>query len=253
MKKKLVESSLGIKTTEPTARKLDELIKTLPKNCTFRRRSAVGPVELSSAQRTDVSFITTRAMDRDREIVLPEGIELEDYRANPIVLFGHDQNKPVGKCLWVKATPEGLTAKTRYAERPKNYAGEWQPDFVFEMVKADVLRGKSIGFLPLEMRDPTAEELAEYPDCQNVITRSLLLEYSVVSVPSNPNALVEVVGKGIGWEHWGLKVLGHVKAKQPKPERKAAAFTKADYRKLTPNPERIAEAAVKNLLRRWDA
>ncbi len=251
MKKKTVESSLGIRTTEATARKVDELLKTLPKSHSFRRRSGVGPVELSPAQRTDVSFITTRAMDRDREIVLPEGIELEDYRANPIVLFGHDQNKPVGKCLWVKATPEGLTAKTRYAERPKSFVGEWQPDFVFEMVRADVLRGKSIGFLPLEMRDPTAEELAEYPDCQNVITRSLLLEYSVVSVPSNPNALVEVVGKGIGWEHWGIRVLGQVKAKQS--ERKSPALTKADYRKLTPNPERIAEAAVKNLLRRWDA
>lgn len=245
MRKKTVESPLGIRTTEATARKLDRLLKTLPTDHTFRRKSATVPAEVSADQRTDVSAITTRAMDRDREIVLPDGVELEDYRQNPIVLFGHDHNRPCGKCLWIKATPDGLTAKTRYPDRPSKFAGEWLPDFVFSMVQADVLRGKSIGFLPLEMREPDEDELKAYPDCRNVISRCLLLEYSVVSVPSNPQALCEAVGKGIGWDHWGLKVVGKVKKAKP-------TLKKFDYRQVIPDVNTVADAAFKNILRAWE-
>src|SRR6266545_5196287 len=130
-------------------------------------------------------------MDRDRDIVVPEGIELDDFRRNPIVLYGHNRDAPVGKCLWVKPDARGLVAKTLYTARPKNYVGEWLPDFVYSMVAADVLRGKSITFIPTEVRDPEAAELAEFPDTQCVITRAMLIEYSVVSVPCNPLALVE--------------------------------------------------------------
>lgn len=245
MRRKTVESALGVRTTEATARKLDALLKSLPPSHSFRRKSAVAPADVVVDQRTDVSAITTRVMDRDREIILPGGIELEDYRQNPIVLFGHDQNRPVGKCLWIKATADGLTAKTRYADRPTKYAGEWLPDFVFEMVRADVLRGKSIGFLPLEMREPTADELKSYPDCVNVISRCLLLEYSVVSVPSNPAALVEAVGKGVGWGHWGLKVVGRVRKPEPKPK-------PIDYRELIPDVNTVADNAYRNMLTAWE-
>lgn len=248
MRKKTVESPLGIRTTEATARKLDALLKSLPKDCTFRRKSATAPADVTVDQRTDVSAVTTRAMDRDREIIIPEGIELEDYRQNPIVLFGHDQNRPCGKCLWIKATPDGLTAKTRYPDRPSKYAGEWLPDFVFSMVQADVLRGKSIGFLPLEMREPTADELKSYPDCVNVISRCLLLEYSVVSVPSNPAALVEAVGKGMGWDHWGLKVVGKVRQPTPTPRQPVPI----DYRRLVPDVNTVAENAYRNMLKTWE-
>lgn len=259
MKKKTVESSLGIRTTEETARHIDDVLKTLPKEKRYEyRRKGNVPAnpEIAPAERTDVSRVTTKAMDRDFEIVSPDGIDLEQYRLNPVVLWGHDQDRPIGKALWIKPDGEGVLAKSQYTTRPDKYLGEWLPDFVFSMIQADVLRGKSIGFLPLEIRDPTPEELALYPSLQMVISRSLLLEYSVVSVPSNPAALVETVSKGLHLDHWHFKVLGKLQPKKTvKPVKKVVNHGKdmaeaLDRMKL--DPDHIAELAVKRLVEKWE-
>jgi phage head maturation protease len=255
MRKKLVESSVGVRTTEETARHIDELLKALPKGkqYEYRRKGTPGTdTTVQAVERTDVSRVTTRAMDRDNEIVLPEGIELDQYRVNPVVLWGHDQDRPVGKALWVKPDAEGLLAKSQYISRPARYVGEWLPDFVFSMIQADVLRGKSIGFLPLEIRDPSPEELAVNPQLQLVISRSLLLEYSVVSVPSNPLALVEIVSKGQHLDHWQFKNIGPVKQKakaRAKP-RVYHPITEA-LNELTLDPTKIADLAIKQLAEKW--
>lgn len=254
MKRKTVEGPFGVKMTEDTARKVEALVKELPKDSAYRyRRKGVVPsdTEVQAVERVDVSKVTTRAMDRDFEVVDPAGIDLEQYRLNPIVLFGHDQDRPVGKALWIKPDSDGVVAKTQYISRPENYQGEWLPDFVFSMVQADVLKGKSIGFLPLEVRDPTEEEITQYPELRAVITRSLLLEYSVVSVPSNPAALVESIGKGQGLEHWGYKVVGRVK-KPVKPKAKVYQPMAEKLAEVKLDPERVADLAVANLLKRWE-
>jgi phage head maturation protease len=255
MRKRLVESPIGIKTTEETARKLDLLLKELPKDSaySYRRKSSSTVIDTAAPERVDVSRVTTREMDRDNEIVLPEGIELEDYQRNPIVLFGHNQDRPVGKALWIKADADGVVAKTQYTSRPDGYDGEWLPDFVWSMVQADVLRGKSIGFLPLEIRDPEPDELEANPGLDAVISRALLLEYSVVSVPSNPGALVAAIGKGQPLGPWTYKVLGRVKKPAPpkrtRPDGSKLAGEVADIR-LDPN--RIAESALAGLLKKWE-
>ena len=242
MKKKYVESSVGVHTTEATARKIDELIKGLPQSYTFRRKQApVQDIEVEG--RCDISTITTAGVDRDQEIVLPGGMDLTDYRANPVVLYQHDRGLPVGKCLWLKPQADRIIAKTQYIAKPKNYQGDWFPDYVLAMVQ-DVLRGKSVGFLPLEIREPNEDELARFPDVQTVISRSLLLEYSVVSVPCNPEALVQALTKGL--EKGFFKVLGKiqkVRKSEPAPVQK---------RHPRPNPQQIADLVIQNLRERWE-
>lgn len=256
-KKKTVESSLGVHVPEAVAFHIDEVLKTLPKDkrYEYRRKGAVASaVEVVADEpRTEISKITTSVMDRDFEIVLPEGIDLTQYRLNPIVLLGHDQDKPIGKAAWIKPEGESITAKTVYTKRPKDYATDWLPDYAWAMVQADVLRGKSIGFLPLEILDPTPEQLAVNPALQSVITRSLLLEYSVVAVPSNPLALVDAIGKGLGMPDWTIEFTGRSIHKK-KPVAKKPDYSKyadeVDAIKL--DPERIAELALKSLLEKWD-
>lgn len=252
---KLVESSVGVRTTEDMARAIDAVLKSLPKDKAYAvRTKADTTTEVQEAERTDVSYVSTRVMDRDRDIVDPAGIELEDFRRNPIVLYGHNRDAPVGKALWVKADANGLIAKTAYTARPKNYVGEWLPDFVYSMVAADVLRGKSITFIPTEIRDPNDQELTEFPEVQSVITRCMLIEYSVVSVPCNPLALVEAIGKGVGLSHWGFKVLGKVKPKraEPKPTPKHFQPMADELARFGFDADAIAEQAVKNILARWE-
>lgn len=242
MKKKikLVESPLGMKTTERMARRLDEALRTLPKSYTYRTKSS-SDSESEVGDRTDVSCITTAKMDRQKEIVLPDQIDLTEYRDNPIVLFSHNQEKPIGKCMWIKPNENGLIAKTQYASRPKKYEGEFFPDFIFSLIQQQILRGKSIGFLPLEIADPTDEQLALNPDLERVITKSLLVEFSVVGVPSNPQALVEAVSKNFSKDFFNYKVIGHIKQKKKVKAHKEMKFSS----------DQIADEVIKCLARRW--
>lgn len=254
---KFVESALGVKTSEALARRIDDLLPTLPEDLRRIGRKSSTEVPPVVGGRTVTGYVSTRAVDRDGEIVLPEGIELDEYRLNPVVLFGHNVDAPAGKCLWIKADEVGLVAKSQFPIRPKSYTGtEWLPDFVYSMIEADVLRGFSIGFLPLEAREPTEDELAQPGGdrLRRVITRALLVEFSIVSVPSNPLSLIDQIGKGWGWEHWGIKVIGKVKPKQsPKPKPEVKKLPPADpFKGWSMNPEDIADEVVKRLSKRWE-
>jgi hypothetical protein len=160
--------------------------------------AGVASVEIAAEDRTEVSKITTEAVDRDREIVVAKGIDLAAFRSNPVVLLNHNwTGLPLGKALWVKNEGNGLSAKTQYAKRPQDHTGEWVPESVYSLIKQDMLPGKSIGFLPLEARPPEKAEIAQRPelkDVRRIITKSILLEYSVVGIPSNPEALVTIKG-----------------------------------------------------------
>lgn len=244
LKQKLVVSDCGAVVAEPLARRLDELKKELPAECTFRRKGSLAvPIEsVDGGTRTEVSTITSAAVDRDGEIVDPTGVVLDDYRANPIVLFGHNDSQPVGKCLWVKATAKDVMAKTQYPERPANYEGDWLPDYVFAMIHAEVLKGKSIGFLPLDLREPSDEEREK--GAKLVITKSLLCELSVVAVPCNPEALVSVIAKGIDPAPLGVtwRPVGKVKQKKPTP---------LDLARYRFDPEAVAAEVMARLYDRW--
>ena len=248
--KKTVECCLGCQTTEATARRLEALLPTLPAEArTLRRKSVISPdTQVEADSRTETSYVSTVAMDRAREIVVPEGVDLTDYRLNPVVLFEHDPTKLVGKCQWIKADEKGLIAKSQYIKRPNDYEGEWLPDFVWAMIVADVLRGKSIGFLPTEIRDPEPEEIEANPVLERVITKSLLLEFSAVSIPSNPIALIEQVNRGLDLSIWKFKAI-------PQPTKKAAPQPKPKKRPVEQpkqlSAEQIAELAVKHILDRW--
>lgn len=249
LKTKFVDcASIGRKTTEPLARKLDELLPKVPEALrTPRFKSSLGQnPELDIEERSCVGWVSTGKMDKDLEIVEPQGVMLDDYRLNPVVLFGHDQLRPAGYAKWIKPNNEGIIAKPWFPKRELDYVGEWIPDFVFAMIKAEVLRGFSIGFVPLEIRDPLPEEVELYPNIQSVITKSILFEFSVVSCPANPYALVSAVGKGLSLKGWNWEKIGQIK-KKPEPKLNCNKKYTWEF-----DPERIAQKAVENILRKWE-
>lgn len=247
MKRKLVTGPLGLKLTDDQAKSLDALLKTLPKECqTIKRKGVVASTELVKGERSDISWITTDSVDRDNEVVVPEGIDLEHYKKNPIVLWGHDDTKPIGKAIWIKHEGQGLKAKTQYATRPNNHTGDWIPDTVFALVQQGILKGRSIGFLPLEYAPPTEEHIKARPEWKNaraIIPRSLMYEYSVVSVPANQDALVEAVSKGFRRE---LTTLG-IELPQPKRIDTVKNVLKALD---NINPDEIVEKVIANIRNR---
>jgi hypothetical protein len=127
-----------------------------------------------------------------------------------MVTLGHDYDlPPVGTSQWRRRAREGtppnvlvgVKALTQYPARPDTWpAGQpWLPDQVFALVQAGLLRGKSIGFLPLRVHVPDDKEVKTRGWSDNVrlvVDDWLLLEYACVTLPANQHALVEAVAKG---------------------------------------------------------
>lgn len=120
---------------------------------------------------------------RDGNVVDPRGLSVRLYRANPIVLFSHDPDSPVGTTTAIGLDGEGnLAARILFAPEGASPLA----DQICSLTRAGVLAGVSIGFEvdesePLDPRHPRGGQL---------VTKSSLLEISVCSVPADAYALV---------------------------------------------------------------
>ena len=225
------EGPFGLPMKDAQAKALEERLRALPKEdlytlrrCSFER----GVSELQPGERADVSWITEESPDRLGDVVVAAGMDDSHFQLNPIVTLNHAYDQPpVGRSLWRRKARDGamrgVKAKTHYPPRPTGWTlSDWPPDVAFELVKAGLLRGKSIGFIPLKLRTPTTAELQQNAALANVryiIEEWLLAEYACCYLPMQPNAVVETVSKSVptAWaERLGL----------PTPPR--VAFTSLD-------------------------
>lgn len=204
MKKiKIVEEvTTGLRMEEGAATKLGELRKKAPKEAGYKRMALMSEeFTLDAGSRTDVSMITTDAVDRDGEVVMPGGIDVTTY--NGVVTFAHEYDElPMGRCLWIKPKDNGLLAKTQYAAKPADWSGDWMPDAVLSLMQMDppTCTGKSIGFIRLGYHEPTPDEVRARPELANcwlVTDAAALVEYAVAPVPCNPDAEMLAISKSI--------------------------------------------------------
>ena len=142
-------------------------------------------------------IISTSSQDRDGDIVIPKGCVLDNYKRNPIVFYNHQQwEVPIGKAMG----PDGRLSVSIQPDRilATCYFDQADPDavYIYGKVKRGFLNATSIGFFPLE-----AERLPEKKGRRNgeavgeqwqgwLFKRWELLEFSIVGVPSNPEALM---------------------------------------------------------------
>ena len=163
-------------------------------------------IKFVDGEKAVVSYINTAAIDRDAEVTLPEGGIMDDYKTNPVVMFGHDyKTLPIGKCESLKLDSKGWKAKTVYANTDK--ASE-----IFEYRRAGFPLAESIGFIPIEsisQGDVGFEDLAkdlakrgafkrgDIPKIRRIHSKWAMLEYSDVPIPSNPEALQVAIAKGL--------------------------------------------------------
>lgn len=213
------EGPLGFPMIDKAAQALDVILRSLPTSGEFAYRkvvSAKAPTELLAGERADVSWITSEEPDRVQEVVLARGMDDRQFKLNPIVTLQHAYHlPPVGRSLWRKAVRDGarhgIKAKTHYPPRPATWPGEsWPADIAFSLVQADLLRGKSIGFLPTKVHAPTAKEReqAGWGKVELVIDEWLLLEYACCFLPCQQNAVVEAVSKSLAIPPEFLQMMG---------------------------------------------
>jgi len=119
---------------------------------------------------------STADFDRAGDTISAEAWQkggLKNFEKNPIILFNHDYDKPIGRATGMKAGPDGLELECKISKSA--------PANVAELVKDGVLGAFSVGF-----RVKDADYIKETDGL--MIKDAELFEVSVVSVPCNQAA-----------------------------------------------------------------
>lgn len=125
--------------------------------------------------------ISTAAVDRDNDTIDPKGWDLSSYMKNPVVLWAHDYSQPpVGKAVNIKSTASGLQADVEFLPQGVSPFA----DMIHDMCKGGFLNATSVGFRGMEYDE--AKDRKGYD-----FKKQELLEFSIVPVPSNPEALAQ--------------------------------------------------------------
>ena len=113
------------------------------------------------------------------------GLRFENYRRNPVVMWAHDATGrspsgglPIGRTLSIERAPDGgIVAEFEFLEDDpfaQRIRNAWDRGF---------LQAASISWLPIESRPVEGGGVRD--------TRAELLEWSIVSIPADPDALRE--------------------------------------------------------------
>jgi HK97 family phage prohead protease len=125
-------------------------------------------------------FANTSDRDRVGDVVLPSAFEksLAEYLDNPVILFQHNWDKVIGKCIKAEIVSEG-DQQGLYIEA--EISGAKDVEEVKTKIAEGILKTFSIGYNELD---------AEYDEASgvNVVKELELLEISVVTIPCNPKA-----------------------------------------------------------------
>lgn len=137
-------------------------------------------------------FVATKEVeDRDGDIVLCKGCRLDNYKANPVVLWNHKADIP-DYVLGTAADGSGLSVKSighQMHARVFYDLDREMPRAVAKMVAKGVLRGMSVGFKAHDV-----EPRSGYRG--HVVKDWELLELSITPLPTNQEALRSELSKG---------------------------------------------------------
>ena len=139
------------------------------------------------------SIISTTTPDRAGDVIVPAGLRnADEYLRNPVVLWAHQRTlPPIGICERLTLEADRIVAETKFSA-----SSPFAQD-VFKLYAEGVLRGWSIGFVPLRATPQAAGNIYREWD---------LLEYSAVPIPENPQALTLAIRKGMihdaDLRHW---------------------------------------------------
>lgn len=173
-----------------------------------------------SENRTTVT-INTADQDRHGTIIMPEGGDLANYSANPVVLINHDSRL-------LAANSSVSLQNGRLVANVEDESWDLEdPEIAkwFRKLKKGLLKMASIGFRANKVEKELIDPEGDPWDHKNIIWRITeweLLEWSFVTVPSNPNAVVTqrmLAQQGHAPVH---PELTQPAAEQPEPESREA-------------------------------
>jgi HK97 family phage prohead protease len=122
----------------------------------------------------EIEFVvSTNALDAHGERIDVNGIDVKDFKKNPVVLWGHDGfNLPIARATKIWKEDGRLMARAKF------YLKDDFARKVYEYISDGFLSAVSIGGM-----------VQEWADDGITIAKMMMKEFSVVSIPANPEAL----------------------------------------------------------------
>ena len=156
--------------------RLAELRARRQENQTMRRFVGGGVSALTDYE-IEVTLCTSTSDALDGDVWDMEGVDLTRFLEHPIVLWNHDMAVPFGRASNLSVSASRITARV-------TFPGEGvspKADEIRKLVKAGIVTGVSSGIWPTETKplDPYN------PRGGNRVTESILLEFSIVTVPAD--------------------------------------------------------------------
>ncbi len=175
---------------------------------------------------------STNALDRAGDIIESEAWTkggLDNYKGNPVLLFNHDYNRPIGRATGLEVTKNGLEISGRISKA----AGD-----IKDLVKDGVLGAFSVGFRVKDADYMTETDGYKIKDAE-------LFEVSVVSVPCNQGATFSLAKSFDSMEDYdkfkeqfikanSVDTADAVKIEQPSGEKSQIMETNMSEEKKTP-------------------
>jgi len=182
--------------------------------------------DLVDGESAAVHWASTKDVDEVGDVMVPSGGDLDVFRKTGSVfidhgsfLDGYSVDKVIGSNMWVKNhNNQGILAKTRFAN---TQTGKDAHSLVFD----GHVKGWSIGFIGIKSSRPGDKDWGEAVNAakaggtkgykpkwldkaERIYTDWKLLEYSLVAIPCNREALTLSVCKDLGIHPDTIKMLG---------------------------------------------
>ena len=138
------------------------------------------------------------SVDRYGDIIRVSGWDLRNYRKNPVVLFAHQKDNPVGTAtkVWIDAKAKTLNIRIKMAEPGTSSF----IDTLSKLLDQKIVRAVSVGFMPTMEPNYIRDAKNDMITGVEYIGQDLL-ENSLVTVPANPSALEMAKSMGIPEQH----------------------------------------------------
>lgn len=203
-------------------------------------RAAVVPEikAINTEKREIVHVVTSMSTDRAGDVVEPGGADVENFLRNPVVLADHDYsiNSIIGRAETLEIGGDSIVARTTFDDGGLGSEA-------FRLVKNGMARAWSIGFRPVEHESIKDEK---------GVTRGFrfkkweLLEYSLVAIPMNPDALNNCIQRGAVDERFVHKFFDLETDSADRAEESARPDATPER---DPSPFQLASAGLRNIVR----
>jgi HK97 family phage prohead protease len=148
-----------------------------------RAYSTIEVKAISDSRRTFSGIATTPTADRVGDIVEPTGAE---YSLPIPLLWQHDSSKPIGQIQEVRASKAGIVIRGEVFRATESRTLMERLDEAWESLKLGLVKGLSIGFMPLE-----AQPLKDKSGIH--FKRWNWYELSAVTIPANAEASIQTI------------------------------------------------------------